>query len=479
MRTFLVVARELAMSRLGLIPPVVLGLICCDGDTTGPRVEPVAWVHIDPLRASFKVNQTFQLTATPTGESGDVLSGRTMAWSSSNTSVATVSDGGLVTGVAAGTAIVSASSEGKSGPASVAVVEPLPFTLVSAGLIHTCGLTKEGDAYCWGNGQYGGLGDGSTEARLVPTLVSGDLTFETISAGFYHTCGLTTSSEAYCWGSGGALGNGSTDLKPVPTMVSGGLTFETVSAGVYHTCGVTAEGEAYCWGDGSFGKLGNKDSSPHESELVPTLVLGELTFISISAGFHHTCGVTTGGEAYCWGDGWNGQLGNGSRMSKLVPTMVSGDLVFSTVDAGLGFNFGVHTCGVTTDGKAYCWGSGEDGRLGNGSRELKLHPTPVSGGLIFESVSSGRWHTCGVTTTGDGVCWGSGWYGQLGNGSPDGKLAPESVSGGLAFATVSAGDLYTCGVTRGNDAYCWGTGSLGTGTLETIEPVPTLVWGRK
>jgi len=173
------------MSRLGFLPFLALGLICCDGDSTGPKTEPVASVQIDPLRVSFKVDQTVQFTATATDATGDVLSGRTITWSSSNTSVATVSEGGLVTGVEVGSATIMATSEGKSGSASVAVVAPLPFAFVSAGFDHTCGVTTGGEAYCWGAGYRGQLGNGSTEAKLVPTLVSGGLTFA-IGVGWPH-----------------------------------------------------------------------------------------------------------------------------------------------------------------------------------------------------------------------------------------------------------------------------------------------------
>jgi alpha-tubulin suppressor-like RCC1 family protein len=90
---------------------------------------------------------------------------------------------------------------------------------------------------------------------------------------------------------------------------------------------------------------------------VPTLVSGGLTFASVSAGAgdvqRHTCGVTTAGEAYCWGWGWHGFLGNGSEDDKYVPTLVSGGLTFASVSTG-----DRHTCGVTTEGQAYCWGYG-------------------------------------------------------------------------------------------------------------------------
>jgi alpha-tubulin suppressor-like RCC1 family protein len=143
-----------------------------------------------------------------------------------------------------------------------------------------------------------------------------------IDAGDYHTCGIIKGGRAYCWGDGrrGQLGIGSREFfRLVPTPVSGELSFSSISAGLDFTCGVTSDGEAYCWGAGSSGKLGNGSI---DDRLTPTLVHGGLDFVEISAGFHTTCGVTGKGEAYCWGDGGMGQLGNGSEEDKLVPTMV-------------------------------------------------------------------------------------------------------------------------------------------------------------
>jgi alpha-tubulin suppressor-like RCC1 family protein len=87
-----------------------------------------------------------------------------------------------------------------------------------------------------------------------------------------------------------------------------------------------------------------------------------LTFQSVSAGFTHSCGVTTPGDAYCWGWNLRGQLGDGTNTDSNVPVEVSGGLTFQSVSAG-----GAHSCGVTPAGDAYCWGRNFAGQLGNGA----------------------------------------------------------------------------------------------------------------
>src|SRR5437879_1989855 len=103
---------------------------------------------------------------------------------------------------------------------------------------------------------YGQLGDGSTTARSTPVPVAGDLTFALLSAGGLHTCGVTSGGAAHCWGNNAngelGIGSGSPNLSPTPLPVIGGLTFTALSVGYYHTCGVTASGAAYCWGWNGF-----------------------------------------------------------------------------------------------------------------------------------------------------------------------------------------------------------------------------------
>ncbi len=68
------------------------------------------------------------------------------------------------------------------------------------------------------------------------------------------------------------------------------------------------------------GRLGDGTTT---TKMTPVLVSGGLSFASVSAGETHTCGVTTGGDAYCWGDNFEGLLGDGTTTNSSVPVRVS------------------------------------------------------------------------------------------------------------------------------------------------------------
>lgn len=122
----------------------------------------------------------------------------------------------------------------------------------------------------------------------------------------------------------------------------------------------------------------------------PHAVVGGHSFTSVAAGVFHTYGVTTGGDAYCWGSNRFGQLGvdlalttelcqipfqfpNTATECTSTPVLVSGGLTFARLGAGL-----LHTSGVTTGGEIYCWGSNNAGQLGDGStQDNGVHFSPV------------------------------------------------------------------------------------------------------
>ncbi len=145
----------------------------------------------------------------------------------------------------------------------------------------------------------------------------------------------------------------------------------------------------------------------------------------LGAGGSFSCGVTTNGRAYCWGYGNVGQTGDGKTSNRLWPKVpVAGGLDFTRVSAG---HF--HACGETTNKRAHCWGWNHEGAIGDGTKTMRLSPVPVAGGLLFSQVSGGSSHTCGRTPAAVAYCWGWNGYGKLGGGSFSDQLTPSPVAG--------------------------------------------------
>jgi len=335
---------------------------------------------------------------------------------------------------------------------------------------HTCALTGTGSAFCWGNNNDAELGNNSTQpASAVPDSVYGGRAYRTISPGLSHTCAVTTAGTGYCWGDNGLsqLGIGSSGgLYYQPAPVAGGLTFTSIASGLWHTCGLTTSGAGYCWGANVLGEIGDSSTTFRQT---PVPVSGGLTFSAIATGVFISCGLVSTGSAYCWGAN-SGQFGDSSNANSLVPKPAASGLALRTLTIGAG-----HVCGLVSSGAAYCWGANESGQLGNGSMTRSLLPTRVSGGLNFTAISAGGGHTCGLTNAGVAYCWGGNNSGELGTGPNGGTNVPVAVSGGFTFTAIEAGAAYSCAVTSAGTAYCWGDdyyGQLGRGALGFVtQPV--------
>lgn len=375
----------------------------------------------------------------------------------------------------------------ESAPFDVAFASPL-----TVGALHACMVGAGGQAYCWGANGQGQIGDGTLVNRTTPVQVGGGIAFTSLAAGYGTTCGLTAKGEAYCWGLNnvGQLGDSTTTWRTQPTPVAGGHVFASISSGLDHGCAVEAgTRDTYCWGWDEFGQLG--DGGLQQTP-VPKRILGSslFGFDAVSAGWALTCATTPGGAGYCWGLNKYGQLGDSTVLDQYAPMPVSGGHTFQSIRVSLYgnlSNFGDESfpgdaCGVTPAGDAYCWGHNVYGQLGFGSAsQFSSVPVKVFGGLAFAEVSPSGGHTCGVTTDGDAYCWGENIYGQLGDGtiSSTGAPAPIAVVGGHKFRFVGTGFGLSCGITTDDEVYCWGRnnyGQLGDGTTTTSD-VPVLVTG--
>jgi alpha-tubulin suppressor-like RCC1 family protein len=328
---------------------------------------------------------------------------------------------------------------------------------VSAGGAHTCALTVSGGVQCWGYNGYGQLGDGTFTNRPTPVdlpgLTSG---IAAVSAGGNHTCALTTGGGVKCWGlnASGQLGDGSMTNSPAPLDVTG-LTsgVAAVSAGqLSHSCALTAGGGVTCWGANDNGQLGNDSTAPSGT---PVDVSGLTSDVAaVSTGALHTCVLTTGAGLKCWGDNFFGQLGDTTTDDAGTPVDVSG---LTSGVAGLSNGY-YHTCALTSGGGAMCWGDNTQGQLGNGSVGGQNGMPADVGGLTsgVAAVAAGSvYDTCALSTAGAVSCWGGNAVGQLGTGTTSAPVGTP-VAVGIDFDRDGCTDARELRTTPGSQ----GTGGL-------------------
>lgn len=443
----------------------IVAEVCGVADTAALTIRQVpSQLLVSPAPVAVDVADTVRITSEVADSNGVVIPGQAITYAIADTLVATVDSTGLVTGVSGGITTMTVTGGGLNRDVSVQVVIPgLLFDRLSIGGHSSCDINGSGAAYCWGDNGEGQLGDGTYDPTADPVAVSGGYVFASVDMApdQGHACGVTITGEAYCWGRGwnGQLGAGSFSSSNVPVLVTGSHTWIQVETGNSFTCGITTDAEAYCWGVSWDGRLGNDNTTG--STGTPTLVAGGLNWEQLSLGDGHACGRATDLKTYCWGQGWNGQLGDDLNQSQPVPSQVLTAKTFTWITTGRW-----HSCGVDTDGNAYCWGQNDAGQLGNGNTNYQSRPVVVSGLLKYTTLDGGAYHTCGVLQDGRSACWGRNWDGRLGDGTYDEGFSPVIVTGGQTFTDIGAGQEHSCGMTAAGETYCWGqnwTGQLGNG----------------
>ena len=336
---------------------------------------------------------------------------------------------------------------------------------ISAGAGHSCVLRPDGSLRCWGLNGTGQLGNDQVPESFVPLDVAGmSRNVVAVAAGGAHTCGLVLGGGARCWGGNefGQLGDGRSGTQAasaVPVDVEGlERDVVAIAAGSDHTCALTEAGDVFCWGRNVDGRLGDGTTDDRATPVAVDRLDSDV--VAIAAGSTHSCALTEAGAVLCWGGNTFGQLGDGTMTDSATPVQVDGlDSDVVAVTAG-----STHTCAVTSGGDAFCWGSNSDGRLGDGTTDDRAPPTSVAGlaDTPIVAISAGFNHTCALTAAGGVSCWGGNASGQLGNGETAESGTPVLVSGlSSGVVSVSSGGFHTCALTQDGQVLCWGENVFG------------------
>lgn len=296
-----------------------------------------------------------------------------------------------------------------------------------------------------------------SDAGGGPTATGASL----ISAGLAQTCTSLANGNAKCWGHGwfGNLGNGVAGANSnVPVSVLNVSSVSGLAMGKYFGCAIVGGGKVKCWGDGTNGELGN---GMNEMSAVPVDVTGITGATAIAAGWYHACAVVAGGAIKCWGGfDVSGALGSSIAATSNVP--IDADYIPTNavkITAGA-----QHTCAVFANGSSYCWGLSPFGAVGAGGAAM----------IDVVEVDSNDSTTCALKNDGRVFCWGINNHGQLGAGAsvaPGGgnqqSSYPVEVVGVANATAIAVGAMHVCALVAGGTVQCWGGnshGQLGRGT---------------
>ncbi len=349
-------------------------------------------------------------------------------------------------------------------------------TAMTAGDHHACALTAGHDLWCWGQSNYGELGNGGPVGSTT-TFSSGPVKvigtgYRQVSAGDASTCAVRTNDSLWCWGFNA---NGGMSDSSSPVQVAG--TWQQVSVGGLTVCAVNTDDELWCWGQGMSGQLGDGQAA---TSYTPVQVPGSWSTVSTGGEDYPmgaaTCALDTDGKAWCWGENSQGRLGTGDDTDSTTPVAVDSTATWTSVSVGY-----VNTCGIQADGSAWCWGNNTHGELGDGTvdNHLSPHRTTVGGSTAWTQISVGLEHSCGVQSDGSGWCWGWNDNGQIGDGTSDTTYFPAPLPSELpgSWTWVEAGFFSSVGTDSGGLPFAWGAdevGQLGDGGAagEADSPVP-------
>ncbi|MDR2560491.1 MAG: Ig-like domain-containing protein [Holophagales bacterium] len=439
---------------------------------------PVTGVTLNKKTTTLAVNGTETLTAIVAPSNA---TNKNVTWGTDAPGIATVSNVGLVRGVAAGTAIITVTTVDGSKidrctVTVTAATTPIVVsgnTTLAAGYSHSLAIKSDGTLWAWGNNYHGQLGDDTTTDKRTPVQVGTDKDWVAVTAGGYHTLAIKSDNTLWAWGrnSSGQLGDGTRTSRETPVQI-GTDKWVAVAAGYEHTLAIKSDNTLWAWGRNQYGQLG--DGTTTAIRTAPIQVGTDKTWKAVSAGTYHTVAIKSEGTLWAWGLNSVGQLGQGSGASVLdqtpTPIQVTTDKTWAAVSAGLNFTMAIKSDSAKSENTLWAWGYNEYGQLGISSKTNRNAPVQVGTDKTWKAASAGfDSRTVAIKSDGSLWVWGDNQDGHLGLGDiTDATVSqPTSMDSDKTWTAMSLGEGHTLALRSDGSLWAWGanySGQVGNGT---------------
>ncbi len=300
---------------------------------------------------------------------------------------------------------------------------------VAAGDVHSLALKSDGTVWAWGGDNFGQLGNGMQLMRQdTPVPVIGLNNVIAIATRNNHSLALKRDGTVWAWGHNikGEVGDGTTTLTATPVPILATVDFKAIAVGISFSMALAIDSTIWVWGNGADGQFGNGIAVSGYHDSVPNLIDTLDHVVKIAAGGFHAMALKGDGTLWAWGRGTEGQLGDGnsSQNSPFPVQALFPPTIIDSIAAG-----SLHSFAFLTNGDVYAWGNGDNGELGNGDIIDRTFPIPIPTLHNIKTLSGGESHSIGLHQNGTISVWGDNFFGQLGDNSITRKLSPVDLIG--------------------------------------------------
>lgn len=262
----------------------------------------------------------------------------------------------------------------------------------------SCARVKSGRVFCWGANYEGELGDGTDQRRATPAEVKGVVGALQLRSGGDQTCVVRNDRGVSCWGPPKTQRTGR--VRKTPVAIKGLKRVRELAVGFYGACAIVEKGRLKCWGDNAAGWKPVGGSKHRPSPVVTKGIVGAK---SVALADYSTCAVIRSGRVKCWGAPMTVKFKDFDKTQDFSkPRIVDGVTGASQVIAG-----DYHACALLKNRTVKCWGDGSDGQLGNGRYANDQKPSRVRGLKDVRALTGGFTTTCAVLLNNAVKCWGS------------------------------------------------------------------------